>query len=196
MAPACPHCGRPSPAGLSVPSPMAAQVLQEETLWKGTPSAVVLTMKVFVLVVIVIGGLLLTHWVAAQSNDLITSANLTKGGWAITALVAIVQLGAILLGYFRLRSTLYTVTNQRVIVVRGMWAKSLSEIDLRTIDDTQFFQTVTDRMLGIGNVILVSTDKTAPMFVLRSIRDPRTLRETIRAHAYQVSQRQVFTRAT
>jgi uncharacterized membrane protein YdbT with pleckstrin-like domain len=175
---------------------MAAQALQEETLWKGMPSTVVLSMKVFVLAVIVIGGLLLTHWVAAQSNDLITRANLTKAGWVITALVAIAQLGAILLGYFRLRSTLYTVTNQRVIVERGMWAKSLSEIDLRTIDDTQFFQTVTDRMLGIGNVILVSTDKTAPMFVLRSIRDPRTLRETIRAHAYQVSQRQVFTRAT
>jgi len=51
-------------------------------------------------------------------------------------------------------------------------------------------------MLGIGNVILISTDKAAPMFVLRSIRDPRTVRETIRAHAYQVSQRQVFTRAT
>lgn len=196
LAPACPHCGRPSPAGFAVPSPMAAQALQEETLWHGTPSTVVLTMKVVVLAVIVIGGLLLTHWVSAQSNDLITRANLTKTGWGITALLGIAQLGAILFGYFRLRSTLYTVTNQRVIVERGMWAKSLSEIDLRTIDDTQFFQTVTDRMLGIGNVILVSTDKTAPMFVLRSIRDPRTVRETIRAQAYQVSQRQVFTRAT
>jgi uncharacterized membrane protein YdbT with pleckstrin-like domain len=175
---------------------MAVQALQEETLWHGTPSARVLAMKVFVLAVIVIGGLLLTHWVAATQGDQIPPSNVAKTGWVITALLAIAQLGAILFGYFRLRSTLYTVTNQRVIVERGMWSKSLSEIDLRTIDDTQFFQTVTDRMLGIGNVILVSTDKTAPMFVLRSIRDPRTVRETIRAHAYQVSQRQVFTRAT
>jgi hypothetical protein len=34
------------------------------------------------------------------------------------------------------------------------------------------------------------------MFLLRGIRDPRGIRETIRSHAYQVSQRQIFTRAT
>ncbi len=175
---------------------MAAQALKEETLWHGSPSASVLAIKGFALAVIVIGMLLLTRWVAAQSNDLITRSNLMKAGFALTALLAITQLSAIMLGYFRLRSTLYTVTSQRVILEQGMWAKSLNEIDLRTVDDTQFFQTVTDRMLGIGNVILVATDKASPMLVLRSIRDPRGVREIIRSQAYQVSQRQVFTRAT
>ncbi len=180
---------------MSVPLAAPAAV-QEETLWRGTPSPIVLTMKFVVLVLILIGVPLLARWGAGQSNDLAMSANLVKGGWYVTALLALAQAVAIVFGYLRLRATLYTITNQRVIVERGLLSKSLSEIDLRTIDDTQFFQTLTDRMLGIGNVILISSDKAAPMFMLRAIKDPRGVRETIRAHAYQVSQRQLFTRAT
>ena len=173
-----------------------AAAMQEETLWRGRPSAIVLSMKFFVLALILIGVPLLAHWVAGQTNDLAMSENIVKGGRVVALVLAVVQLLGIAFGYVRLRGTLYTITNQRVIVERGLLSKSLSEIDLRTIDDTQFFQTVFDRMLGIGNVVLVSSDKTAPMFMLRAIRDPRGVRETIRAHTYQVSQRQLFTRAT
>ena len=56
-------------------------------------------------------------------------------------------------------------------VACGVLSKSVSEIDLRTIDDTQFFQSLTARMLGIGNVTLVSADKEAPMLVLQGSRD-------------------------
>jgi membrane protein YdbS with pleckstrin-like domain len=196
LAPACPHCGRPSPAGFAPPMQAPGAAMQEERLWRGSPSPVVLLMKVFVLLLIVVGVPMLAYAAARGTNDLQTSENVVKGGWLVMLLLAAVQIIAIIAGYVRLRGTLYTITNQRVIVERGLLSKSLSEIDLRTIDDTQFFQTVFDRMLGIGNVILVSSDKTVPMLVLRAIRDPRGVRETIRAHAYQVSQRQVFTRAT
>jgi hypothetical protein len=201
LAPVCPHCGRPSPAGMA-PLGMAPQaaapagVMHEETVWHGSPSVIVLFMKFLVLALIVIGIPLLARWVAGQTPNPDTSANVMKGGWYLALALGVAQLLSIAFGYFRLQSTLYTVTNQRVIIERGVLSKSLTEIDLRTIDDTQFFQTVTDRMLGIGNVILVSSDKTAPMLILRAVRDPRGVRETIRAQAYQVSQRQLFTRAT
>ena len=77
-----------------------------------------------------------------------------------------------------------------------MLTRSLGEIDLRYIDDSQFFQGVMHRMVGIGNVTLVSSDKAMPVYVLRGIRDPRGVREMIRTYAYKVSQRQIFTRAT
>lgn len=35
-----------------------------------------------------------------------------------------------------------------------------------------------------------------PVYVLHGIHDPRAIREMIRSHAYEVSQRQLFTRAT
>jgi uncharacterized membrane protein YdbT with pleckstrin-like domain len=177
------------------PIALGQPVMAEETLWHGTPSAMVLTAKFLVLALILIGVPLPAHWIG-RSGDLERDANIVKGGWWVALLLAFAQLVSIALTYFRLRSTIYTITSQRVMVERGLLSKSLSEIDLRTIDDTQFFQTPFDRMLGIGNVVLISSDKAAPMFLLRGIRDPRGIRETIRSHAYQVSQRQIFTRAT
>jgi uncharacterized membrane protein YdbT with pleckstrin-like domain len=94
----------------------------------------------------------------------------------------------------RIRSTLYTITTQRILIEKGVLSKSLNEIDLRTIDDTQFYQSFIARILGIGNVTLISTDKEEPVLVLHSVPDPRQLRETIRTNAYRMSQRQLFTR--
>ena len=106
------------------------------------------------------------------------------------------QIVTFLIVMVRLQSTIYTITNQRVMIERGMLSKSLNEIDLRYIDDTQFFQSFAGRLLGIGNVTLISSDKAFPTTVLQAIARPRDIREMIRARAYQISQRQLFTRAT
>lgn len=135
-------------------------------------------------------------FISSHTADLELSSKITKIGWWLTALVLLYQIIAFLFALMRLQSTLYTVTNQRILFEQGILSKSLSEIDLRSLDDTQFFQSFTDRILGIGNVTLVSSDKALPVTMLRGVHDPRNLREIIRSRAYQVSQRQVFTRAT
>jgi uncharacterized membrane protein YdbT with pleckstrin-like domain len=103
---------------------------------------------------------------------------------------------ALPLAVARLKSTHYKVTNQRILVEQGVASKSLIEIDMRSVDDTEFHQTFFERIFGIGEVWVVSTDKVAPRAVLHGIHDPRQTRELIRANAYQASQRQLFTRST
>jgi len=196
LAPVCPHCGRPSPAGTTPIGPSAAPAAQEQTLWRGRPSAVKLVGRIFEIVLLVIVVPLVFRWFAGQTNDLQTSANIIRFGWWATALLVIITAIRFFSAFIHLRSTLYTITNQRVMIERGMVSKALSEIDLRYIDDTQFFQGVVDRILGIGNVTIISTDKSTPTYVLRGIKDPRAVREMIRSNSYQVSQRQIFTRAT
>jgi membrane protein YdbS with pleckstrin-like domain len=96
----------------------------------------------------------------------------------------------------RIRNTSYKVTNQRIVIESGVLSRSLEEIDLRSVDDIEFRQGVLERLFGIGEVFVVSTDKVAPKFMLHGIPDPRKTRELVRAAAYQVSQRQIFTRST
>jgi hypothetical protein len=198
LATACPHCGRPSPAGFAAPAAAAAGTpgLTEETLWRGSPSWRVLIAKVVMMVLTVIVIPFVAIFISSHTADLELSSKITKIGWWVTALVLLYQIIAFLFALMRLQSTLYTVTNQRILFEQGILSKSLSEIDLRSLDDTQFFQSFTDRILGIGNVTLVSSDKALPVTMLRGVHDPRNLREMIRSRAYQVSQRQVFTRAT
>lgn len=196
LASACPHCGRPSPAGFAPITGPAAAAVAEETLWRGTPSWRVLVGKVALMIVTVIVIPVAASFVSSHTADLEMSGRIMKIGWWATAIAVLLQMIGFLIVLMRLQSTHYTITNQRVMTERGILSKSLSEIDLRYIDDTQFFQSLTDRILGIGNVTLVSSDKALPTTMLHGIHDPRAIREMIRARAYQVSQRQVFTRAT
>ena len=195
LAAACPHCGRPmSPSTFT--APVAASAAAEETLWRGSPSWRVLIGKVVMMVLTAIVIPAVAIFVASHTADLEMSGRITKIGWWVTALLLLLQFAGFLLAMLRLQSTLYTVSNQRILIEQGILSKRLSEIDLRSIDDTQFFQSFYERLLGIGNVTLVSSDKALPVSVLRGIHNPRNVRETIRAAAYQVSQRQLFTRAT
>jgi uncharacterized membrane protein YdbT with pleckstrin-like domain len=192
IATACPHCGRPSPAGLS---PMAAPQAQvrEETIWKGTPSPTLLMGQIAGIVLTLIVLPLLARFFASGMPD---PAGLISVTWLITAALVVVQAIALLVAWIRLRSTQYTVTNQRVLIEQGVFSKSVDEIDLRYLDDSQFTQGLLDRILGIGHVTLISSDKTSPRYILRSVKNPREVREKIRAEAYQNSQRQIFTRST
>jgi membrane protein YdbS with pleckstrin-like domain len=177
-------------------SPAAASSLKEETLWRGRPSAAILAGHVFVMLVVLIGVPLLAGVIASKTNDLDAASRITKIGWLVTLVIFVIQLVNFLIALARLQSTVYTITNQRVMIERGILSKSLSEIDLRYIDETEFFQPFMDRLLGVGNVVLISSDKVFPQTTLQNIKDPRGVRELIRSQAYQASQRQLFTRAT
>lgn len=194
MAPVCPHCGRPMNAPQSALQPPAPMTSPEETLWKGTPSPKVLIGRILGLIVIVIAIPWAAHWLAGRTTAIDQQASIVKIGWWITAIVFVIQLVRLGIALMRIRSTEYTITNQRILIEHGILSKSLNEIDLRTIDDTQFYQAFISRLLGIGNVTLISTDKEEPVLVLHNVPDPRNLRETIRTNAYRMSQRQLFTR--
>jgi uncharacterized membrane protein YdbT with pleckstrin-like domain len=194
MAPACPHCGRPSPAGTTpITAATARPVVAEETLWRGTPSAMKLVGRIVGMVLILIVVPLAFRFFTANS---VNADRVIRIGWIITAVLFVFELVRFLIAFTQLRATMYTITNQRVMIEKGLLTKALSEIDLRYVDDTQFYQGVFDRMLGTGNVTIISSDKSTPVYVLRGVKDPRALREMIRSNSYQVSQRQIFTRST
>lgn len=196
LAPSCPHCGRPTAAALTQTPTTPPLPQHEETLWRGTPAWALLAGHIAGIALTLIVVPLITYFAAKRALDLESGERIISTGWLITAAIVIIQVIVFAVALLRLRSTVYTITNQRVMIETGLLTKALSEIDLRYVDDTQFIQSFTQRILGIGNVTLVSSDKTTPVYVLRSIRDPRNVREMIRSHAYRVSQRQVFTRAT
>ena len=197
LAPVCPHCGRPSPAGTApITAATAPKPAAEETVWRGSPSAMKLVGRIIGIVLILIIVPTIMNWMAHQSTTQETSERVMRLGWWITGILVLFEAVRFFLSLAMLRSTVYTITNQRVMIERGLLGKNLSEIDLRYVDDTQFTQSFFDRMLGIGDVTILSSDKSTPVYVLKDVRDPRTLRETIRANSYQVSQRQIFTRAT
>jgi hypothetical protein len=187
----------------------AAPPAPEQTLWEGRPSLALLYGKIFglsirVIVLIVLGYLIIEMGLPALEGmspdfrDLI-EPKAAMISWVVVTLLFIALVpaaAAIVSAIAQIKNTHYKVTNQRILIDRGVLSKSLEEIDMRSVDDTEFSQSFMERIFSIGEVSIVSTDKVAPKVVLRGIPDPRSTRELIRATAYQVSQRQLFTRST
>ncbi len=176
-------------AAVAPPQPQASGG-KEETLWHGTPSWLLLLGKIIRALIVAIVLPLIYYF----GRDFL--AQYSTYVWAIIAIVILWQIVEVFIALTRIKTTIYTITTQRVILERGITTKSVEDIDLRYIDDTQFSQSLIQRMLGIGSVTIISSDKVAPTYVLRGIPNPRGIREMIRTNAYQVSQRQLFTRAT
>jgi uncharacterized membrane protein YdbT with pleckstrin-like domain len=184
--------------------PAAVAPGPEETLWTGAPSFRLLTGRLLGALI----ALLLIPSIAAFLVSLLFQYAEKTPAVAqnrspiilVACVVAFVALLPMLVGLVRaiihVKSLKYTLTNQRLLVEKGLLSRALQEVDLRYVDETQFSQDFVERMLGIGSVRIASSDAMNPRLVLVGLRDPRGVRETLRAAAYQVSQRQFFTRST
>ena len=95
-----------------------------------------------------------------------------------------------------LRGHRYRVTNQRIVVESGVLTKRLDEIDMRLVEDIEFQQTLLERLLGIGTLVVLSADKKMKSFRLLGVEHPRDIRELIRTNAFAATRGQLFTRSS
>jgi membrane protein YdbS with pleckstrin-like domain len=100
---------------------------------------------------------------------------------ALLAVVFTVGLWLIPL-WWRSRSRHYRVTTRRIVIELGVLGKSLEQVDLYRVSDYSVERPVSQRMLGTGNLILRTLDKTSPIVALGGIKtDVVALYERVRA---------------
>jgi uncharacterized membrane protein YdbT with pleckstrin-like domain len=78
------------------------------------------------------------------------------------------------------RNTVYTLTDQRLKFTRGVLSKVTEDLELYRVRDTKFQQNFFERMAGLGEIVLYTTDETSPMISLGYIRDAEAVREKMR----------------
>lgn len=76
--------------------------------------------------------------------------------------------------------TRYRVTNERLMMVQGFVSRKTEEVELYRVNDVAVKQNVIERLLGIGDVRVVTTDSTAPQRVLQNVRDPDRVKDLVR----------------
>jgi len=79
------------------------------------------------------------------------------------------------------KNTVYTLTDQRLKFTRGVLSKTTEDLELYRVRDTKFEQNLWERMLGLGEIQLFTTDETTTLVSLPYIRDAEGVREKIRA---------------
>src|SRR3954466_681114 len=98
-------------------------------------------------------------------------------------LLAIVTLGLWLLpSWWRSRSRRYRLTTKRVVVETGVLGKRLEQVDLYRVNDYTVVRPIGQRLLGTGNLVLRTLDRSSPVVAIEGIRtDVVALYERIRA---------------
>lgn len=100
-----------------------------------------------------------------------------------SVLLALLTLGLWLLpAWWRSRSKRYRLTTRRVVVETGVLGKRMEQVDLYRVSDYTVERPIGQRLLGTGNLILRTLDRTSPVVEIRRIRaDVVNLYERIRA---------------
>ena len=84
-----------------------------------------------------------------------------------------------------------TLTSQRLEIERGLIARRRESIDLFRIRDVVLEQGFIQRLRGLGNITLFSTDQVEPTLALTSIGNAQSLYEMLRDSASRARQQRV-----
>ena len=107
----------------------------------------------------------------------------TLAGW-LTLLLCLAGIGLIiiLVKWIANLATTYEVTDDRLILHKGILAKSIDEIELYRVKDVRIDFTIINQMADIGTITITSSDETtrdAPL-VIRDVDHARARREQLR----------------
>jgi uncharacterized membrane protein YdbT with pleckstrin-like domain len=97
-------------------------------------------------------------------------------------LIAIFTLGIGAVWYWlRSINTQYLITSQRIVVETGVFSKEIETIEIYQVDDIQLEKPLNQRIMGTGNIRLLTRDISAPRLVLYRLPiDVRELYEQMR----------------
>jgi uncharacterized membrane protein YdbT with pleckstrin-like domain len=100
-----------------------------------------------------------------------------------TLLAAILTLGLwLLVRWFQTMGRTYRITSRRIVVESGVLSKKLEQIDLYRVADYTVERPFGQRIMGTGNLLLKTFDKTTPELNVLDIKtDVVKLYESVRA---------------
>lgn len=88
-----------------------------------------------------------------------------------------------------LKNTLILLTSQRLKIRTGVFNKQMEEIELYRVKDWTFRQPFLQRILGFGEVLVVSSDRTSPEVAYSWLKNADVFAENLRSAVESVRDR-------
>jgi uncharacterized membrane protein YdbT with pleckstrin-like domain len=85
-----------------------------------------------------------------------------------------------LIRWWLTKSTTYELTTQRLRIRAGILNKKVDELELFRVRDYTMEQPLLLRMVGLGNLTMITTDATTPTVAMRAIPGVEAVREKLR----------------
>jgi len=148
----------------------ATTTSNEHEVWTGTPSQLrhvgLYTLCGLVALALIVASVVL----AKQSSSV----------WWLPFALIVLPLAVAAARFLRTRFERITLTDQRLILRRGILNRSTDYVELYRIKDSHFTQPIAERVLGLGTIRLRTTQDSAPVVELTGMRSPEPLWNQIR----------------
>jgi uncharacterized membrane protein YdbT with pleckstrin-like domain len=147
---------------------------EETVVFRGSPSQWT-NFGAFFLSLVVAGAIVAAYFLT------------TVGPLVLVALV--LPLGYLLARWLVTRSIVYEITTERIRFTTGILSRRSSELELYRVRDYSVVKPFLLRLVGRGDIVLESADRSTPVFVLHAIPDVDGLKDQIRNHTEIMRQR-------
>ena len=87
----------------------------------------------------------------------------------------------------------YIITDERIRITSGFFGKSTENIELVRIQDVDYRQTFSDRMIQVGDIAIKSQNASRPHITLHNIKNPEQVYEILRRAILHARKRHGFT---
>lgn len=87
------------------------------------------------------------------------------------------------------RTQRYEITTERIKLTTGLFSKRTTELELYRVRDYSVVEPFWLRLMGYGDIVLVSADRTTPQVVLHAVPHAASLKDKIRTHTERMRQR-------
>lgn len=142
---------------------------QEKDIWHGSPSAMAGAWKLILAALLAAGLIVL--------NVLTSIPYLSVAIWVV---VGLLLAWAILSDLYKPFAHHYRLTTQRLFMRHGLLSHVTDQTELIRVDDVRVRQSLWQRMLGIGDVHILSTDTSDADCLLEDVNGPHQVAEIIR----------------
>ena len=88
--------------------------------------------------------------------------------------------------YLKTRFTVYEVTDQRIKLKTGILNQEIDECELYRVRDYKVVKPFIQRIFGLGNIELVTSDRSNSSINLNGIKDPENLYNLIRDNVEKI----------
>jgi membrane protein YdbS with pleckstrin-like domain len=122
-----------------------------------------------------------TVWTGSPSQWLNAGKFLLCALGTLTGFLAVFAIPYAIWRWLVVKNMRYELSTQRLKCHSGVLNKKTEELELYRVKDSRFDEPFLMRMVGLGNVTVVSSDSTTPTTSLLALREGGPLREKIRA---------------
>lgn len=140
---------------------------EEETVYMQSPSQI-LNLKSFVSTIIACAGIITLYVILRD-----------KLPWHIL-LLCIIPLTVSFWKFLKVKCMKYELTNERLKIISGILNRTTEEIELYRIKDSTFEEPFVYRIFGLGNIKILTSDRSLPELSITALPKGKEFREKLR----------------